>query len=279
MKVFKGTDKDMKCRGMQYEIGVTQKDNDAIRCGEKGFHSCEAPFDVLKYYPNKNGNRYFCAEADGKIDKGSEDTKVASSELTLKTEIGFAGLVKAQIEYTRKKAKEFNTAGGNGSNLAGGNWSNLAGGNWSNLAGGDWSNLAGGDHSNLAGGYGSNLAGGNWSNLAGSNWSNLAGGDDSNLAGGNGSNLAGGNGSNLAGGNGSNLAGGNWSNLAGGENSLLVCGNNSKVKAGKGSVIVIVERDNYGNIVNFIAKQVDDETIKANVWYELKNGELVETEK
>ena len=152
MKVYKGTDKDMKCRGMQYEIGKTEKTDDAIQCGSKGFHSCEAPFDVLKYYPMCDGNRYFEAEADGKIDRGdATDSKVASSELTLKAEIKFTDLVKAQIEFTRKKA-ESGTAGGNDSNLAGGDWSNLAGGDWSNLAGGDWSNLAGGYRSNLAGG-------------------------------------------------------------------------------------------------------------------------------
>ena len=152
MKVFKGTDKDMKCRGMQYELGKTEKTDDAIRCGAKGLHSCEAPFDVLRYYPMRDGNRYFEAEADGKIDRANaNDSKIASSELTLKAEVKFTDLIKAQIEFTRKKA-ESGTAGGNWSNLAGGNWSNLAGGNLSNLAGGNESNLAGGNESNLAGG-------------------------------------------------------------------------------------------------------------------------------
>lgn len=50
LKVYKGTDKDMKCRGMQYEIGKTEKSDDAIRCGDKGFHSCEAPFDVWNIF-------------------------------------------------------------------------------------------------------------------------------------------------------------------------------------------------------------------------------------
>ena len=169
INVFKGTDKDMKCRGMQYEIGKTEVSDDAIRCGNKGFHSCEAPMDVLRYYPMRDGNRYFTAEAGGKIDRsGADDSKLASSELTLKAEIGIKDLVKAQIEFTRKKAKEGKT---------GGKWSNLAGGKWSNLAGGDISNLAGGDISNLAGGDISNLAGGKWSNLAGGDSSNLAGGD------------------------------------------------------------------------------------------------------
>ena len=152
MKVYKGTDKDMKCRGFQYELGVTVKSDDAIRCGGKGFHSCEAPFDVLRYYPNKNGNRFFEATADGKIDRtGANDSNIASSEITLNAEIRFANLVSAQIKYTRTKA-ESGKNGGNSSNLAGGNSSNLAGGDRSNLAGGDSSNLAGGNRSNLAGG-------------------------------------------------------------------------------------------------------------------------------
>ena len=141
--VYKGTDKDMKCRGMQYELGKTVTDNGAVRCGDKGFHSCEAPFDVLKYYPMRDGNRFFAAEAGGIIDRtGADDSKLASSELTLKAEIGLPGLIKAQVSYTRKKA-ESGTAGGNESNLAGGDRSNLAGGNWSNLAGGKSSVLVG----------------------------------------------------------------------------------------------------------------------------------------
>ena len=161
MKVFKGTDKDMKCRGMQYELGRVEKTDDAIRCGNKGLHSCEAPFDVLRYYPMRGGNRYFEAEAGGKIDRtNATDSKIASSELTLKAEVKFTDLIKAQIEFTRKKA-ESGTAVGNWSNLAGGNRSNLAGGNWSNLAGGNWSNLAGGNRSNLAGGASSLIVGRN----------------------------------------------------------------------------------------------------------------------
>ena len=137
MKVYKGTDKDMKCRGFQYEIGKTETDDGAIRCGNKGFHSCEAPFDVLRYYPVRDGNRYFEAEADGIVDRtGADDSKIASSQLTLKAEMNIAGLIKAQVEFTRKKA-ESGTAGGYESNLAGGYKSNLAGGDWSNLAGGE----------------------------------------------------------------------------------------------------------------------------------------------
>ena len=287
-------------------LGKKEIDDGAIRCGNKGYHSCEAPFDVLRYYPNIDGNRFFEAEAGGEIDKAeNDDTKLASSELTLKSEINFAGLVKAQIEYTRKKSKA-GTAGGDwsnlagryGSSLAGGNRSNLTGGSWSNLAGGNRSNLAGGDKSNLTGGYQSNLAGGDWSNLAGrygsslaggnrsnltgGSWSNLAGGNRSNLAGGSWSNLAGGYQSNLTGGSWSNLAGGYQSNLAGGNSSLIIGRNGCNVKGGLHSVIVLTEwkYDDNGNYVPIAVKAeiVDGVRIKTDTWYKLKNGEFVEVD-
>ena len=101
-----------------------------------------------------NGNRFFLAEADGKIDRtNADDSKLASSELTLKAEIGIHGLIKAQVSYTRKKAKS--GTDGDESNLAGGNYSNLAGGYESNLAGGYKSNLAGGESSFIIGRNGS----------------------------------------------------------------------------------------------------------------------------
>ena len=272
MKTYKGTDKNMQCRGKQYVIGKKEVDDGAICCGDKGYHSCEAPFDVLRYYPNINGNRFFEAEAGGEIDKAeNDDTKLASSELTLKSEINFEGLVKAQIEYTRKKA-ETGTSGGYGSNLTGGNRSNLAGG--------DWSNLAGGDKSNLTGGYGSNIAGGDWSNLVGRYGSSLAGGYQSNLAGGDWSNLVGRYGSSLAGGYQSNLAGGYGSNLAGGNSSLIIGRNGCNAKGGIHSVIVLTEwkYDDNGNYVPIAVKAaiVDGVRIKADTWYKLKNGEFVE---
>ena len=264
METYKGTDKDMKCHdGYQYTLGEKNTDDGAIRCGNKGFHSCEAPMDVLRYFPMRDGNRYFTAEAGGEIDRsGADDSKIASSELTIKAEIGLPGIIKAHMEYTAKKA-ETGTSGGDDSNLAGGNCSNLAGGYCSNLAGGDRSNLAGGDCSNFAGGDCSNLAGGDCSNFAGGDYSNLAGGSCSNLAGG----------------YRSNLAGGDCSNFAGGSRSVIIGRNGCKAKAGKNSVIVLTDWDYVdGEYKPTCVKAVvvDGKTVKADTWYTLVNGELTE---
>lgn len=79
-----------------------------------------------------------------------------------------------------------------------------------------------------------------------------------------------------AGGDYAKLAGGNYATLAGGENSIIVGDNHSIAKGKKGAVIVLIERDNNCNIIDFKAVQVDREKIKEDILYKLKNGEFVE---
>jgi len=277
IKTYKGTDKDMRCRGYQFAIGKTFEDDGAIRCGNKGFHSCEAPLDVFRYYPPAT-SRYFECEADGEIDRtGAEDSKVASSKLTLKGEIGIPGLVKAQVEWVRAKiANSKNSTGGDGANIAGGDGANIVGGDLANIVGGYGANIVGGDLANIVGGYGANIVGGYGAELVG--------GDLATIAGGNGAELVGGDGANIVGGDGANIVGGDRANIVSrgtartGKNGLAVVrGTGVKAKGGIGSVLVIaIEQDNSFDINEWKAVVVDGETIKADTWYTLKNGEFVE---
>ena len=100
MKTFKGTDKDMKCRGFQFEPGVEYEMDGRINVCDRGFHGCERPLDVINYYPPAT-SRYFEVEQDGILDRGSDDSKVASSRIKLGAEIDIPGLVKAQVEYVK----------------------------------------------------------------------------------------------------------------------------------------------------------------------------------
>ena len=111
---------------------------------------------------------------------------------------------------------------------------------------------------------------------AGGENATLAGGENAKLAGGNYATLAGGDYAKLAGGYKATLAGGYKATLAGGENSIIVGDNHSIAKGKKGAVIVLIERDNNCNIIDFKAVQVDGEKIKEDVLYKLKNGEFVE---
>ena len=101
MKAYKGFDKDMKCRGFQYEEGHTYHEDNAKLC-ERGFHACEMPLDVLGYYPPGDGSIYREVELEGVGDeRTSEDSKVCAETIKIGTEIGIPGLVKAQIEWVK----------------------------------------------------------------------------------------------------------------------------------------------------------------------------------
>ena len=111
---YKGFDKDMKCRGFQYEVGKDYKQDDPIRCCCNGFHACESPFDVFGYYAPGLNSRYCTVTQSGDIDKRSDDSKVASSKIHIETEIGINGLVKAGVKFILDKVnwkdnKESNT--------------------------------------------------------------------------------------------------------------------------------------------------------------------------
>ena len=48
VKAFKGFNKDLTCRGFQYEEGKEFETERAESC-EAGFHACEYPLDVFRY--------------------------------------------------------------------------------------------------------------------------------------------------------------------------------------------------------------------------------------
>ena len=118
---YKATDKNMQCRGKQYEVGKTYTEEKADCC-HAGMHACENPLDVLHYYPLKDGPRFFEVECGGNVDKSEEGSKLACTELTVKGEVNFAGLVKATVNavFNRVKGKEpfssgyYSTAGTSG---------------------------------------------------------------------------------------------------------------------------------------------------------------------
>ena len=86
---IKGFDKDLKCRGMQFEVGKiyeTGASDDELRCcTDTVIHFCESLGDVHEYY-NANGNNRFCeVEPLGKVVK--EDDKLGTNKIFIVREI------------------------------------------------------------------------------------------------------------------------------------------------------------------------------------------------
>lgn len=111
MIVYKGTDKDMKCRGFQFELNKKYKEEKAKLCS-KGFHGCEYPLDVFAHY-NPADSRFFEADLDGVTDEEEDDSKRAGTKIKLRAEIGIAGIVKAAVEHIKERSESSDNQTGN----------------------------------------------------------------------------------------------------------------------------------------------------------------------
>ena len=251
LTTYKGTEKDMKCHGgFRYELGKKYEDNGAIRCGGSGFHSCKTPLDVFRYFaPNKS--RYFVCEAGGIVDEDNEDSKIASSELTLTAEIGIPGLVKAHIDYVKSHTTTEHTDPKQAT--------------------------AGACGAATAGSYGAATAGDCGAATAGDRGAATAGACGAATAGDRGAATAGDYGAATAGSCGAATSRG--SVTVGVNGTGLVRGNGVMIRGGLGAILVIAEEEeNSYDLAHWKAVVVDGETVKADTWYKLMNGELVEAE-
>jgi hypothetical protein len=97
---YKGFDKNMQCRGFQYEVGKEYEIEGEIKCCNRGFHACKSPLEVWDYYDILN-SRYAEVEQSGKIDAGENTTKVCSSRIKIKAELKLADIINIGVEWLK----------------------------------------------------------------------------------------------------------------------------------------------------------------------------------
>ena len=143
MKAYKGFNKDMTCRGFQYEEGKTYETDTAKLC-DSGFHACENPLDCFGYY-SPGQSVYHEVEIEDNGERNDDDTKVVGKKITIGAELSVPMLCKLHFEYVTSKCKPAK--------------SRVAGDNESASAGYRGSASAGNCGSASAGDYGSASAG------------------------------------------------------------------------------------------------------------------------
>nr|DAV66074.1 MAG TPA: hypothetical protein [Caudoviricetes sp.] len=251
---YKAMDKNMQCRGKQYEVGKTYHE-DKADCCNAGMHACENPLDVLHYYPLRDSPRFFEVECGGNVDKSGEDSKLACTELTVKGEVDFAGLVKATVNavFNRVKGKEPFSSGDYSTAGSSGYYSTAGSSGYCSTAGSSgYCSTAG-----SSGRYSTAGSSGDYSTAGSSGDCSTAGssGDYSTAA----------------------ATGAYCSAKAHGKDSIAVvngvCG---KACGALGCYLVLTEYDDDGNMLWAKMAKVDGAHIKENVWYTLKNGEFAE---
>ena len=101
MIAYKGFQKDLKCRGFQfqeYSINETEKAN----CRQNGFHCAENPLDCLCYYPNWKNSVYYIVDASGDLDEDWEDSKISCTKMRLLKKIELRSLLLHGAAYMAK---------------------------------------------------------------------------------------------------------------------------------------------------------------------------------
>ena len=256
MKAYKGFDKDLKCRGFQYEVGKEYEEANAALC-KKGFHACENPLDTFRYYAPTN-SRYCEVDVDDNGERNSDDSKVCGKHIKIGAEIGLKGVINAGVRFVFDKcesATEKNASGWMGNAAASGGSGNAtaSGGSGNAAASGEMGNAA------ASGWMGNAAASGERGNAAASGWMGNAA---------------------ASGERGTAVVTGAYGDASAlGKQCLAVAwGADSLARGTMGNWIVVSERDDDGNIIDAKIAKVDGETIMADTWYKLENGEIVEEE-
>lgn len=102
MIAYKGFNKDMTCRGFQYEEGKEYETDSAKLC-ESGFHACENPLDCFRYYA-PGQSVYHKVELDDNGERNDDDTKVVGKKIKIGAEIGLKGIIEAGVKLIYEKA-------------------------------------------------------------------------------------------------------------------------------------------------------------------------------
>ena len=218
---YKGFDKNMKCRGFQYEVGKEYEMDGEIKCCKQGFHACKSPMEVWNYYDMLN-SRYAEVEQSGKIEEEENSTKVCSSRIKIKAELKLADIINIGVEWLKditspSKVKADGVLKDNGDRMK---------------------------QIGSSGYYAQIGSSGYYAQIGSS-------GDYAKIN-------------------------------STGEDSVIMCaGNSSRAKAKVGSWITLAEwkwsdEKNHNVPVCVKTEYVDGENVKADTWYQLKNGKFVE---
>ena len=254
---YKGFDKNMKCRGFQYEVGKEYEMDGEIKCCKQGFHACKSAMEVWDYY-DMLSSRYAEVEQSGKIDKGENSTKVCSSHIKIKAELKLADIINIGVEWLKditspSKVKTDGALNDNGDRK---NQIGSSGDSAQIGSSGDYAQIGSSGDSAKIGSSGDSAKIGS----SGDSAKIGSSGDYAKIG-----------------------SSGDYAKIdSTGEDSVIMCaGYNSKAKAKVGSWITLAEwkwSDEKNRNIPICVKTeyVDGENIKADTWYQLKNGKFVE---
>ena len=250
MKCYKGFDKDLKCRGFQFELGGEYEEPKADLCN-KGFHACENPLDVFNYYAPSD-SRYCEVELEEVSEQRDADSKICGKRIKIGAEIGLKGIVEAGVKFIFDKVDWKNSKISNSGDYSAatntGDCSAATNSGYKSAATntGDCSAATNTGYQSAATNTGYRSAATNTGNESAA----------------------------------TNTGYRSAAEVSGKDSVAIVTGYESRAKAALGCAIVIAERGKWNGttypLINIKSAIVDGEIIKADTWYTVENNEFVE---
>lgn len=282
MKLYKGFDMNLQCKGYQFEVGqeYTEPDAQLCRCG---FHAAETPLEAFVYYP-PGLSRYCEVDLDVTPDRIPLETKRVGKKIVIESELSIHHIANAHVKWaktqrnwaipssvnTKRLGVAINTGDDNDENVVATNT-----GGWSvAISSGHGSAATSTGNQSVASAYGcQSIAANTGFRSAATNTGDqsaaVSTGDRSMAS--------------IRGNQSLATASGHWSaaEAIGIDSIAFATGLNSKARASVGCAIVIAERGLWGDedtvpLIAIKAAIVDGVIIKADTWYMLVNGEFIE---
>ena len=145
MKAYKGFNKDMTCRGFQYEIGKAYETDAADLC-RIGFHACENPLDCFSHYAPGN-SRYCEVEIEDNGQRSSEDSKVVGKKIKIGAELSTEQICKLHFEYVRSRCAPAKTnAAGDRESASAGRYGSASAGEYGSASAGRYGSASAGEY-------------------------------------------------------------------------------------------------------------------------------------
>ena len=266
IKSYKAFDKNMRCRDFQYEVGKEYEMDGEIKCCKRGFHACKSPLEVWDHYGMLN-SRFAEVEQSCKIDEEENSTKVCSSHIKIKAELKLADIINIGVEWLKDITSPSKVKADGVLNDNGDRRKQIGSSGYSAQIGssGDYAKIgSSGDYAKIgSSGYSAQIGSSGYSAQIGSSGYSAQIGSSGDYA--------------------QIGSSGDYAKIdSTGEDSVIMCaGNSSMAKAKAGSWITLSEWKWNNEKNRYIpvcvkTEYVDGNNIKADTWYQLKNGEFVE---
>ena len=161
MKAYKGFNKDMTCRGFQYEIGK-EYETDAVDLCRIGFHACENPLDCFSHYAPAT-SRYCEVEIEDNGQRSSEDSKVVGKKIKIGAELSTEQICKLHFEYVRSRCDPAKTnAAGDRESASAGERGSASACEYGSASAGEYGSASAGDGGSASAGDGGSASAGDY---------------------------------------------------------------------------------------------------------------------